>query len=131
MTPEPIIRSAADFEWESWGDADLEAHSDVRWRLLSSGECMQTAELVMGIAEITPGATLIDHCHTHAETNYIMSGRGWMCINGVENKIDPGTATYILPEAEQSCKCEGDTPLEFVFTFPCDRSDEVVQRFEE
>ena len=66
MTPEAIIRSAADFERESWGDAELEAHSDVRWRLLSSGECTQTAELAMGIAEITPGATLIDHCHTYA-----------------------------------------------------------------
>ena len=66
MTPEAIICSAADFEWESWGDADLEAHSDVCWRLFRSGEWMQTAELALGIAEITPGATLIDHCHTYA-----------------------------------------------------------------
>ncbi|MFP6776805.1 MAG: cupin domain-containing protein, partial [Alphaproteobacteria bacterium] len=104
----------------------LEAHSDVRWRLLSSDECMQTAELAIGIAEITPGATLIDHCHTHAETNYIMSGREWMCINAEENKIGPGTAIYIPPDAEHSCKGEGDTPLEFVFTFPYCRFDEVV-----
>ena len=129
--PEATIRSVADFEWKSWGDAELEAHSDVRRRLLNSGERTQTAELAMGIAEVAPGATLIDHCHTHAETNYIMSGRGWMCINGVENKSGPGTAIYIPPDAQHSCKCEGDTPLEFVFTFPCDRFDEVVYRFEE
>ena len=50
--PETTIRSVADFEWERWGDAELEAHSDVRWRLLSSGERTQTAELPWALPKL-------------------------------------------------------------------------------
>jgi quercetin dioxygenase-like cupin family protein len=109
----------------------LKARNDVRWKLLISGERTPTAELAMGIAEIAPGATLIGHRHAHAETYYITGGRGRMRIDGLESEISPGTAIYIPPDALHSCRCDGDTPLEFIFTFPCDRFDEVVYRFEE
>jgi len=128
--PEATIRREADLEWESWDDAELKARSDVRWKLLLSGERTPTAELAMGIAEIAPGATLIGHRHAHAETYYITKGKGRMRIDGVESEIGPGTAIYIPPDAQHSCRCDSDTPLEFIFTFPCDRFEEVVYRFD-
>ena len=129
--PETTIRREADLEWESWDDAELKARSDVRWKLLISGERTPSAELTVGIAQIAPGATLVGHRHAHAETYYITSGKGRMLIGGVECEIGPGTAIYIPLNAHHSCRCDSDTPLEFIFTFPCDRFEEVVYRIDE
>ena len=129
--PEATIRHEADLEWDSWDDAELKSRSDVRWKLLISGERTPSAELAMGIAEITPGATLVSHRHAHAESYYITIGRRRMRIDGVESKIGPGTAIYIPPNAHHSCRSDSETPLEFIFTFPCDRFEEVFYRIDE
>ena len=128
---EPVIRREADLEWEHWDDAELRANSDVRWKLLISGERTPSAELTMGIAEIPPGAKLIRHSHAQAETYYITQGAGRIRINGVESGIGPGSAVYIPPGAHHSVSCEGDAPLAFVFIFPCNRFDEVNYHFDE
>ena len=125
------IRHEADQEWERWDDAELRAKSDVRWKLLISGERTPTADLAMGIAEIAPGATLIGHRHAHAETYYIISGTGRITLDGVVSEIAPGAAIYIPADAHHATICTSDTPLTFIYTFPCDRFEEVVYRFED
>ncbi|MDP6475334.1 MAG: cupin domain-containing protein [Alphaproteobacteria bacterium] len=129
--PEPTIRREADLEWESWDDPELKARSDVRWKLLISGERTATAELVMGIAEIAPGGKLIGHRHSHAETYYITQGTGRISLDGVESEIAPGAAIYIPANARHETVCTSETPLAFIYTFPCDRFEEVVYRFDD
>ena len=129
--PEATIRRAADQEWEGWDDPEMQRDRGVRWKLLISGERTPSAELTMGIAEILPGATLSHHRHAHAETYYITKGKGRIMIDGVESEIGPGSAIYIPSNAEHTASCDSDTPLEFIFTVPCDRFDEVVYRFDE
>lgn len=124
------IRHEGDLEWESWDDPELHRDRGVRWKLLISGERTPSAELTMGIAEILPGATLGRHRHAHAETYYITKGKGRITIDGVETELGPGSAVYIPSDAEHTASCDGDVPLEFIFTFPCDRFDEVVYRYE-
>ena len=128
---EATIQREADLEWESWDDPELQRDSGVRWKLLISGERTPSAELTMGIAEILPGATLGLHRHAHAETYYITGGSGRITVDGVESEIGPGAAIYIPPNAQHTASCDSDTPLKFIFTFPCDRFDEVVYRYTE
>jgi len=128
---EAVVRRTGDLEWESWDDAALRARSDVRWKLLISGERTDTAALAMGVAEIAPGGVLVPHRHAHAETYYITRGLGRVVIDGVESEVSPGTVVYIPSDACHEAHCESAEPLEFVFTFPCDRFEEVVYRFED
>ncbi len=129
--PEATIRREADLDWESWDDAELTTRSDVRWRLLISGERTATAELVMGIAEIAPGGKLIGHRHAHAEAYYITSGTARIAIDGTESDIAPGAAIFIPANAHHETVCTSEIPLEFIFTFPCDRFEEVVYCYDD
>lgn len=129
--PEPTIRREADQNWETWDDPELKAKSDVRWKLLISGERTPTAGLAMGIAEIAPGGKLIGHRHAHAETYYVTSGTGRINIDGTESEIASGAAIFIPGNARHETICTSDVPLTFIYTFPCDRFDEVVYRFDD
>ena len=128
---EATIRREADQDWEDRDDPEAEAETGVRWKLLITGERTPSAELTMGIAEIAPGATLGLHHHAQAETYYITAGTGRMTIDGVEIKIGPGSAIYIPPNAQHTATCDSATPLEFIFTFPCDSFDEVIYHYDE
>ena len=85
----------------------------------------------MGIAEIAPGGKLIGHRHAQAETYYITSGSGRINIDGTESDVVPGVAIFIPGNARHETICTSDEPLAFIFTFPCDRFEEVVYRFED
>lgn len=128
---EPIIRREADQGWESREDAELKAGSDVRWKLLISGERTPTADLVMGIAEIAPGGKLNGHRHAHAETYYITQGTGRITLDGVESDIAAGAAIFIPANAHHEAICTSEMPLAFIYHFPCDRFEEVVYRFDD
>ncbi len=128
---EATIRRAADQEWESWDNPQAEAPSGVRWKPLISGERTPTSELVMGIAEIAPGGKLAGHRHAHAETYYITSGSGRISLDGVESEIAAGAAIFIPANAHHETVCTSDVPLAFIYTFPCDRFEEVVYRYDE
>ncbi len=129
--PQAIIRREADQQWESSEDAEADALSGVRWKLLISGERTPTAELIMGIAEIAPGSKLNGHRHAHAETYYITSGTGRIALEGVESDIAAGAAIFIPANAHHETICTSDVPLSFIFTFPCDRFEEVIYRYDE
>ena len=129
--PEPTIRRKADQEWETWDDPELKARSDVRWKLLISGERTPTADLAMGIAEIAPGAMLIGHRHAHAETYSVTGGTGSIILDGVESEIGPGSAIFIPGNARHETVCTSDVPLAFFYTFPCDSFDEVIYHYED
>lgn len=128
---EAIIIDQAQFAWEGWSDPVIAAQSEIRWKLLVAGERGPSSGLVMGVAEIPPGARLPLHHHDPEETYFVISGRGHMTINGNEAEIGPGSAVYIPPKVKHAVRCIGGEPLVFVFSFACDRFDQVVYHFDE
>ena len=126
-----IIIDQAELDWEGWEDADLAAKSEIRWKLLVTGERGPSSGLVMGIAEFPPGALLPLHHHEPVETYYVVSGHGKMEIDRHVSEIGPGSAVYIPSNAKHVVRCIGSEPLVFVFTFACDRFDQIVYHFDE
>ena len=127
----PIIIDQAELAWEGWEDADLAAKSEIRWKLLVTGERGPSSGLVMGVAEFPPDTRLPLHHHEPVETYYVVSGNGHMQIDGHEAEIGPGSAVYIPSNAKHTVRCIGSEPLVFVFSFACDRFDQIVYHFDE
>jgi uncharacterized cupin superfamily protein len=98
----------------------------VRWKLLIAGERGPSRGLVTGIAEVSPGASLLLHHHEPEETYYVVSGHGRMEIDGCESALGPGSAVFIPANATHAVHCTGAEPLVFVFCFARDRFDQVV-----
>ena len=127
----PIIIDQAELAWEGWDDADLAAKSEIRWKLLVTGERGPSSGLVMGVAECPPGTRLPLHHHEPEETYYVVSGNGHMKIDDHEAEIGPGSAVYIPSNAKHAVRCTGTESLVFVFTFACDHFDQIVYHFDE
>ncbi len=126
---EPVIIDQADLDWEGWSEPDLATRSAIRWKLLITGERMESSGLVTGIAEIPPGARLLLHHHEPDETYYIVSGRGQMEIEDQARAVGPGCAIYIPSNARHAIQCTGAEPLVFVFSFAQDRFDQITYHF--
>ena len=129
--PEPIIISEAELDWESWDDPDIAAAHPNRWKLLITGERGPSSGLVTGIAECPTGTSLPLHHHEPEETYYVISGRGHIEIDGHAAEIGPGSAVYIPSNAKHTVRCISSEPLVFVFSFACDRFDQIVYHFDE
>ena len=127
----PIIINQAELAWEGWEDAVIAAKSAIRWKILISGERGPSSGLVMGIAECPTGARLPLHHHEPEETYYVISGRCHIEIDGHEAEIGPGSAVYIPSNAKHAVCCIGTEPLVFLFSFACDRFDQIVYHFDE
>ena len=130
MTKSIIINNAA-LPWEGWDDAELAAKSAIRWKILISGERGPSSGLVTGMAEFPVGTRPPLHHHEPPETYYVVSGQGHMEIDGLKSNIGPGSAVYIPSNSKHAVRCIGNEPLVFVFTFACDRFDQIVYHFDE
>ena len=129
-TQKPIFINEAELEWEGWDDPDIAAKSPVRWKLLITGERGPSSGLVMGIAEVPPGASLLLHRHEPEETYYVLRGNGHMQIDDCETVLGPGSAVYIPPNAKHTVCCTGTEPLIFIFTFARDSFDQIIYNFD-
>ena len=129
--PEPIIISEAELDWEGWDDPTIAAEHPNRWKLLITGERGPSSGLVTGIAECPTGMSLPLHHHEPEETYYVISGRGHIEIDGHAAEIGPGSAVYIPSNAKHAVYCTSSEPLVFVFSFACDRFDQIVYHFDE
>lgn len=65
-------------------------------------------------AIVPPGQTSIPHALTTTEVYYILSGVGEMHIDDETQRIEPGDAVYIPPNAKQFVHNYGSEPLVFV-----------------
>lgn len=127
----PIIINQAEFAWEGWDDPAIAAKSQIRWKVLVSGERGPSSGLVTGVAEFPAGTRLPLHHHEPAETYYVAGGTGHITIENHEAEIGPGSAVYIPPNAKHAVQCIGGEPLIFVFSFACDRFDQIIYHFDE
>ncbi len=126
----PIIINQSELEWEGWDDPVIDAKSPIRWKLLITGERTPSSGLVMGIAEVPPGTSLLLHHHEPEETYYVISGNGHMQIDDLEEDLGPGSAVYIPPNAKHTVRCTGTEPLVFIFTFARDSFDQIIYNFD-
>ena len=86
----PIIINQSDLEWEGWDDPEIAAKSPVRWKLLITSERGPSNGIVIGIAEVPPGESLLLHHHEPEETYYVISGNGHMEIDDYEGRTQSG-----------------------------------------
>ncbi len=129
-THRPIIIDQADLGWEGWDDPTIAAKSAIRWKVLIAQERCASSGLVMGVAEIPPGAQLLLHHHEPEETYYVVGGTGHIEIDDHAEEIRPGSAVYIPANAKHALRCTSAEPLVLVFAFPRDRFDQVDYHFD-
>ena len=65
-------------------------------------------------ALLKPGLTSQPHKLKTSEVYYILEGEGLMHIDGEEQKVTPGQAVYIPPNAAQHIKNTGTVDLKFI-----------------
>jgi mannose-6-phosphate isomerase-like protein (cupin superfamily) len=65
-------------------------------------------------AVLDPGLTSAPHRLKTSEIYYVIEGTGVMLIDDEERRIAPGDTVYIPPNAVQSLRNDGDTPLVFL-----------------
>ena len=130
-TPKPAVVDQATLDWEGWSDASLASRSEVRWKLLVTGERTASRGLVTGVAQLAPGAQLVLHHHEPDENYYIVSGQGEMEIDDVTTAVGPGCAIYIPVNSRHALRCTGSEPMFFVFSFARDRFDQITYHFDQ
>ena len=102
-----------------------------KWKTLISGDRTPTSQITQGIAILAPAQpeTLVVHCHSHAETYYVLSGEGILQIEGEPYPLAPGVAAFIPGGAHHSTLATGDEPLRILYTFAADSFGDIVYEF--
>lgn len=65
-------------------------------------------------ATVPPGQTSTLHSLTTSEVYYILSGSGDMSIDDETQRVEPGDAIYIPPNARQCIHNPGTDPIVFI-----------------
>lgn len=65
-------------------------------------------------AVVAPGQTSTPHALTTSEVYYILAGVGNMTIDGETQRVEPGDAVYIPPNARQYIHNCGEDQLVFI-----------------
>lgn len=100
------------------------------WKTLISAPQTATTALTAGIATLPPReGQLCPHRHSHAEIYHIISGRGIMQIDGVEQEVSAGSVVYIPGDAEHGIRNESDEEMKWLYVFGADSFGDVVYRF--
>ncbi|ROU01088.1 cupin domain-containing protein [Histidinibacterium lentulum] len=103
-------------------------YGTARWRTLFDADRTATSEMVVGIAEFGPHATLLPHRHAPAEVYVCMSGEGTVTVDGAEHVLRAGVALFVPADAEHGVVA-GPEGLSFTYVFPRSRFSEVEYRF--
>ncbi len=120
----PITVRTADVPEESWPGI-------VTWRTLLSADRTPTSGLVLGVAELAPGATSegAEHRHDPPEAYFVLRGRGVVTVDGEEHPLEPGTVAYVPGDVAHVARNTGTTPLELLYVFAADDFSAIEYRF--
>ena len=127
----PTIIQAAGLPWETWPDRAVAERSRVRWKDLIGREQGTSQSLLLGIAEIPPGATLARHRHTAPEIYYVLAGAGHVEVDGQEYLATTGSAIFIPGDAMHGFNNTGAVTIIFVYVFAVDTFADLVYTFDE
>lgn len=124
----PFIVHELDCEIEDWSK---QGRSGVSWQTLISADRTPTNSITMGIAEIQPSSDNKLHLHRHkpAEAYYVLSGSGFVSIDGVNKGIEPGSAIFVPSGALHAVGNNGSEVLRILYAFGVDSFEDVVYEF--
>ena len=127
---EPFVIYEADCEVET---SALHANPDVRWWTLVSADRRSSDGLTFGIAEVDPGEHREMRLHRHepSEVYYILSGEGFVHIEGRDYPVRPGATVFIPGNAWHAAHNTGSEPLRLLYVFGVSSFDEVEYHFAE
>ncbi len=112
----PTIIREQDCPAEDWAKL---GRSGVSWKTLISSDRTPTDSITMGIAEIKPGAPDEIHLHRHepAEAYYVLSGNGYVSIDGVKTAVSIGSAVFVPSNALHAVGNSGKEVLRLLYVF--------------
>ncbi len=130
MSPDPVVMvREAEREWERWPEAQRAERGEARWKTLISAELTRSAELVLGVAVLAPGATLNAHRHAQSEAYFVLEGAGVVTIDGAEHMVGPGSALFIAGDAVHSVRSTGAEDLRIAYVLAADAFEDVEYVF--
>ena len=113
---------------EGWDDA---VRGKVAWRTLLSGDRTPTAQMTLGVTEISPGQPNPFHLHRHApaEVYYVLAGQGVVSIDGVEHSLRVGTSVFIPGNVLHGARNTGTEGLKLLYVFAANSFSDVEYIF--
>ncbi len=123
-----VIINEHDCPFEDWVK---EGRDGVRWRTLLGGDRTQSEAITMGIVEIDPGRPDVLHLHQHepAEGYYVVSGQGYVSIDGKKTQLQPGSAVYVPSNSLHAIGNDGQDTLKVLYVFAVDSFEDVKYIF--
>ena len=100
----------------------------IRWKILVSSDRTPTDEMIMGILEVPPGATMGTHSHSPPEVYYIYAGCGDVYINGTVHRVKPGSVVYLNANSIHGVRNPTDTTLCLMWMFAGDSYKDITYR---
>ena len=127
---QPTIVQQKNLPWETRDVYAETTHGRVRWKTLISGDRTPTTDLTHGIVEIPPGEQLSIHQHTPAETYYVISGEGFVLLNGEQYPVSAGSTVFIPSDVIHTIGATGEETLVVFYSFPVDSFNQVDYHYQ-
>ena len=83
--------------------------------LVGTGSPVTSERMTFGVTMVPAGNRMDPHSHGQEEIIYVLSGRGYVDIDGAKEILEPGTVVK-LPSDSTHCICN-DSGEELQFTF--------------
>ncbi|MDQ3123284.1 MAG: cupin domain-containing protein [bacterium] len=125
----PVVIREQDCETEDWSKIGKNL---LTWKTLISADRTPTDSITMGVAEFKPGGTANDvylHRHKASEAYYILSGIGFVSIDGKETKVSTGTAVFVPSNSLHAVGNDSNSVLRILYVFGVNSFDEVKYIF--
>ncbi len=115
---------------EKIGDARIVApdEGDSHWQpvpangyvrnILSSRTVRSELDFALGTQTVAPGCFIREHTHDrNEEIIFVLSGKGFVRLDGVEHPIEPGSAVFLGYNRKHQFINPGPEPLTFLWLF--------------
>jgi quercetin dioxygenase-like cupin family protein len=90
----------------------------IKRTLLQRGDIGNNMEVVLGLAEISPGGATGRHTHFGTETGMILEGSASIEIEGETPRLMKAGDSYIIPAGKvHDAKTVGDAPVKVLATY--------------
>ena len=127
----PVVIREQDCATEDW---KAEGRDLVTWKTLISADRTPTDSVTMGITEIKPGGSANDvylHRHEAAEAYYVLSGEGFVSIDGEVTKISQGEAIFVPSNSWHAVGNDRKAVLRVLYVFGVNSFSDVKYVFPE
>ena len=119
MKIDKVVAHIDDYDWQ-YPRGKTDQDGVIRWKTLISADRTPTADLIMGILEVPPGASMSTHYHAPAEVYYVYGGCGQLAIDGETRSVREGSVVYVPRDVVHGIENVGDTLLTLMWMFPGD-----------